>query len=416
MIWVMVAGLAGFLIGALAVFLYYYRKTTKALAQAELLKEKLLITEERLSRESLTRESLEKEFRLAASDTLQKTTEQFLTAAIKDLRQVKTETDLSVEQKKNDIESFVGDMKLRLDESQKLLREFEAERHQMYGKLEHSLAQVLNAENLIRLETGALKKALTSSTGIRGKWGERVLEEILEQNNLVRGIHFDTQMTMTGSSADSDSSDMRPDFIIRLPGDKKLVVDSKEVTGEYVLAQETDDPEIQKEHYLKLVANIRTNFAKLSKKEYQSQLDADVPFVVMFIPSEAAIRAAFATDPGIFQEATTKKVILASPMTIVPLIYLIANSWQKQKLADNARELGVAVEELGNRLYNFIAHLQSIRVGIIKTSDSWDKAMGSWKSKLAPQIERARALGGRLKDTEPLESLDYESLPQSENN
>ena len=188
--------------------------------------------------------------------------------------------------------------------------------------------------------------------------------------------------------------------MVHLPQGRRLVVDAKEIAGEYVLAQETDDPEKQKVHYERLVANIRTNFNKLSQKEYQSFVDRDVPFVVMFIPSEAAIRAAFMTEPDLFREATQKKVILASPMTIIPLIYLIAHSWQQHKLAQNAQELGNAVEELGKRLYTFIEHIQNMKGGLKKTIEGWDKALSSWQSKVSPQIEKTRALGGKLKEIE----------------
>ncbi len=347
-----------------------------------------------------TSERIKTEFKAAATETLQKSAEQFLTTAMKDLRQVKTETDESVAKQKQEITHSVAEMKTKLDEYHQLARKFEQERAGMYGKLDQSLTQVFNAEQALRMETSSLKKVLTSSTGVRGKWGEKVLLEILEQNNLVRGIHFDTQVVIAGAG-----DEVRPDFVIKLPGGKRLIVDSKEVAGEYVLAQETEDPALQQEHYGKLVTNIRNNVQSLSRKEYQDRLDADVPFVVMFIPSEAAIRAAFSTDPSIFQEASAKKVILASPMTIVPLIYLIAHGWQQQKLTENARVLGSAVEELGKRLAAFIGHLQNVGGGIKKASESWDKAVASWQTRVTPQIERAKQLGGRIKETEELTSI-----------
>ncbi len=274
----------------------------------------------------------------------------------------------------------------------------------MYGRLEKSLGQVLSAEQSIRMETSALKKALTSSTGVRGIWGEKILTEILEQNQFVRGINFDTQVMVL-----DDEERSRPDFVIHLPGGKKMIIDSKEVSSEYLLAQETDDAAQQKDHYAKLVANIRSNMIKLSRKEYQSLLDPDIPFVVMFIPSEAAIRAAFATDPEIFDEAAKYKVILASPMTVIPLIYLVKHSWQQQKVAENARVLNEVVEELGDRLYKFVEHLHTIRNGLKKATEGWDKASSSWQRKISPQIDRIKALGGKWKDHEEVEVLEAEA-------
>ena len=382
-------GAASFFVGAL---LTYFWRSAKIAELSAL-----------LSSERQTKEKLLNEFRLTANDVLENATRQIAADVVKDFRQVKTETDASVESKKTQIASTVNEMKSKLEDYQRTVKKFEEERYEMYGKIERSLAQVLSAEQSIRMESASLKKVLTSSSGVRGQWGEKILREILEQNNLVHGVHFETQVTLS----ENDDAGLRPDFVIHLPGGKKLVVDSKEVAGEYVLAQETEDSEKQKEHYVKLVSNIRNNFTRLGRKEYQLLLDPDVPFVVMFIPSEAAIRAAFATDPGIFQEATEKHVILASPMTVIPLIYLVAHGWQQQRLADNARELGAVVEGLGDRLHKFMEHLYQLRGGIQKTSESWDKAVASWKSRVSPQVEKIRSLGGKLKEfdePEPVES------------
>lgn len=373
--------LSGIIIGAVAIWLAMARRN------AEL------------------RTQLQKEFKLAAGEALSEANQQFLTAAIKDLRLVKTESEHEIEDKKQAISGFVSDMKSKMEDYQKTIKRFEDERISLYAKMEQSIAQVLSAEQAVRLETNSLKRVLTSSSGVRGKWGEKILEEILDQNNFIKGINYESQV----SAGTDGGSDIRPDFVIHLPGKRKLIIDCKEVVSEYVMAQDSENPEEQKSHYEKLVSNIRTNFIKLSRKEYQSILDAEIPFVVMFIPSEAAIRAAFATDPGLFEEATSRKVILASPMTIIPLIFLIKQSWQQQQLAENARELGASVEVLGERLYKFIEHLHSMRQGLRKTVEGWDKAVSSWETRVAPQIEKAKNLGGRLKDSESLEKIETNS-------
>ncbi len=376
------SALAGFIVGGALLYFFQGQKIAR-------LVERLSSQERELSSERATKEKLQNEFKLIAFEVA---------------RQVRADADQSLDHKKQEFAFLATDMKAKFDDTQQIVRKFEEERATMYGKLEQTLAQVLSAEQSLRLETGALKRVLTSSSGIRGRWGEKVLQEILEQNDFVRGIDFETQVFISGDNIGEAS---RPDFVVRLPGNKKLIIDSKEVAGEYVLAQETQDPEKQKEHYEQLVQNIRNNFIKLSRKEYQSQLDPDIPFVIMFIPSEAAIRAAFATDPNIFQEATERHVILASPMTIIPLVYLIKHGWQQEQLATNARELGVAVEELGSRLYAFVEHLQNIGNGIKKASESWNKAVGSWQSRVSPQIERAKSLGGRLKETSELSAVEH---------
>lgn len=375
---------AGLAVGALLAYLFCRAKTAQ-------LTERLSHTQD-----------LQKEFKLVAAQTLQNTAEQFLSTAIKDLRQVKTEAEGSIDRRNEEVARSVSEMKQKLEEYQKTVRSSDQDLKSMYSGIQQSITQVLGAEQAMRMETGSLKKALTSSSGIRGKLGEKFLQNILEQNDMVRGIDFETQVTLAGET----ENEGRPDFVIKLPYGKRMVIDCKEVGGEYLLAQETEDPDKQKEHYEKLVVNIRNNITKLSRKEYQSLLDPDIPFVIMFIPSEGAIRAAFSTHPEIFEEATGKRVILASPMTIIPLIYLIKQSWQQHQLATNARELGTAVEELGNRLYKFIDHLQQVGGGIKKAAENWNNVVGSWRSRVAPQIEKTKSLGGKLKESQEILTIE----------
>ena len=158
-----VAGLIGFVAGAAIAY---------------------VIQEMRHSHQRVNAQKLRDEIRLAAASVFTESSEQFLQNAIKDLRQVKTEADRSLDSKKLEISHSVDSMRERLDGYQKTVQKFEQERFEMYGKLERSLTQVLSAEQSLRAETSALKRVLTSSAGVRGQWGERVLLEILEQNDL----------------------------------------------------------------------------------------------------------------------------------------------------------------------------------------------------------------------------------------
>ncbi len=319
------------------------------------------------------------------------------------LREIKKESDLDFNQKKDLIVLSVEDMKSRLENYQKIVKKFEEERYEMYGNLKSSMEQMLSVGNSMRLEASALKKALTSSVGVQGNFGQILLEEILERNGFVKGESYDTQVVFEGE----EGNVLRPDVVIHLPGNKKLIVDAKAPITEFLLATETDDPERIKEHYRKLSVNIRENMNKLSKREYQRLTDSDVRFVLMFVP-EGPIRAAFSADPALLQDAQSKNVMLASPMTIIPLIQLIAYSWQQYRLASNAKELGFEVEKLGRYLLTFYEHVQNIRQGLKKANESWNQATGSWEKRLSPQLEKIKNLGGKFSDLPEPEPLDQE--------
>lgn len=385
----------GLLVGAVLVFFIRQSKIAS-------LRERLVGFQGLLESEKATKEKLQNEFKLAASESLRQTAEQFLVTAMKDLRQASTEAGQGISNDKKEIERVATEMKSRLEEYQKTLKKSEEDRLLMQGEITKSLSQVFEAEQSIRMETSSLKRALTSNSGVRGSLGEMVLQQMLEDNGLVKGIGFDTQVSLT----DESNNDFRPDFVVHLPGDRRLVIDSKEMTAEYALAQECEDEDSRKSHYQKLVQNIRNNFNRLSRKEYQTQMDPEIPFVVMFVSNEGAIRAAFSADPTLYREALEKKVFLASPMTLIPLLQLVKYGWQQYRLAGNARELGGIVEELGNRLFTFMNHLKNMRDGIQKTSDAWDGAVRSWESRIFPQLQRAKEAGAKLKDSEPFTSLD----------
>lgn len=351
---------------------------------------------ERLDAERSTNEKLRTDFRQISVE-----------AAMSMNQQIKSDAGQAFQRQEQAIANSVADMKTRFDETQKALKKFDEERAVMFGRLEQSLGQVLDAGQSIKMEASSLKKALTSSSGIRGEYGQIVLQNILEQSGLVRGVDFSTQSTVTGEN----SGDLRPDFVINLPSGRRLAIDAKEVAGEYLLAQETDDANKQKEHFIRLAANVRSNISRLGQKNYQQYVDPEIPFVLMFIPNEAAIRTAIATDPQIYEDSRKKQIYLASPMTIMPIIYLIRQFYHQQQVATNARELAVVVEDLGNRLKTFVTHLNDMRSGVQKASESWDKVVGSWQKNVKPQIERTKSLGGPLKDVPEIETLNANLRP-----
>ncbi|HTL71411.1 MAG TPA: DNA recombination protein RmuC [Candidatus Eisenbacteria bacterium] len=348
------------------------------------------------------RRQLSDAFESLAHKALASNNQSFIQLADKVFQATREGAKGDLEACRQEISATVADMKTKFDECQRLIKDFETGRIDSAAKLEGSLSRVFDAEQSIRMETSALRRALTSGSGVRGSLGEAVLVRILEDCGFKNGIHFETQLTLSGQ-ADSDS---RPDLVLKLPEGRRLAFDSKEVGGEFLLAQETDDPDRRKEHLAKLVQNIRATFNRLSRKEYHQSLDPDVPFVVMFISNESACRTALETDPSLYEEARAKKIFLASPMTVIPFLQLVSQAWQQHQLAKNAQELGQAVEVLGERLHVFTGHLKNMRDGIQKSADAWDAAVGSWERNVEPQIEKSRTLGGKLKETKELPPIN----------
>lgn len=382
--------LAGCLAGAAGVYALWAKRLQQALTrQSETAERERLLTERAAGAEralEAERENAKKilgEFRLLASSVLQEVRQE----GVEDIRASRML-----------IEQSVSDMKSRLFDTETKIAEFQKTRSSLEGQFLQALESVAAAAQDVRRETASLKQAMTSSSGVRGSFGQAYLEQILEQSGLVKGQHYDTQVSL-GSA---EEGELRPDFVVFLPHDRKLAIDAKEVAAEYFRSLETEDESLRRSHLEKLVQNIRDNFVRLSRKDYAARLDGQVPFTLMFVSNEAALRAALATEPGLFEEARLRRIYLTSPMTLVPMVQLIRLALQQQTLADNAQELGRVVEELGSRLFTFMQRLQSLRKSLASSVDCWDDAIGSWNSRVTPQLERVRELGGKLKDAPEL--------------
>jgi DNA recombination protein RmuC len=217
------------------------------------------------------------------------------------------------------------------------------------------------------------------------------LKNLLEQSGLTEGIDFQIQETIAG-----DEVSLRPDVIINLPGSLQLAIDSKAGLEEFFKAVEEKDTDKKQEHITKFAQNLRGHIKDLSSKEYQKHLDSRIPYVVMFIPGEAAVRAVFEQDIDLYREAQEKKVMLASPATIMPLILLIAHAWKQHKTVENASKLAKEITDLGGRLRTFLGHVVGISSSLSNATKKFNEACNSWDARVYPKIEQINTLGGNM--------------------
>ena len=348
----------------------------------------------RIKELELDKEKLTKEFAAAARDSLQQTQRDFTAIALKDLQNVRTEQTGDIDKQKQEITNAVGEMKSRIEEVQKLVKEFEAERGAIYGSLNQQLSQLHTAGQSWHNEAASLRTVLSKGTATIGTWGELVLRNIFNACNLREGIDYEEQVHVLND----EQSRLKPDFVVKLPqGGHKQVIDSKAASLEpLLLAEQTTDPAQRADLAQQFARGVKSRVDELAGKEYQKSVDPDVPYVVMFIPSEAAIRVAFDADPELFGYALTHKIVIASPATIMPLLLLIARAWQQNEFAANAQQLGREVEVLGSRLATWVGHLSKMESAISNVVKHWNAAAGSWQRSVTPQLDRARVLGASL--------------------
>jgi DNA recombination protein RmuC len=374
--------------------------TLKSTHDQSLIQQKQLL-EERIRDHELSAQKLKDQFSLVAQEILNQNLESQKKA-------LQEENHHQLDKKKIEFNQSFEEIKTSLKATTDQIQNFEKERTHHYASLQKQIETISQQEVKLIQETERLKSALTTSQSVRGRWGELVLKNILSQSDLVSGIDFEEQGTTSGN----DGNTLKPDFVIRLPqSGQHLVIDSKASIFDSYLESETVETESSRRAlHVDFAKRLRTRIVDLSSKEYQKHVNDSLPYVVLFVPSEAAIRAAFDVDQDLFRWAMDRKVFLASPATILPLIMLIAHGWKQFRLSEKALELSQAVSQLGDRIETFVKRLSRVQSGLDQATRAWNEAIDkSWYGNQSVQksIEKARELGGNLSAESSLAPLDH---------
>lgn len=370
-------------------------------SHAEALIRQKELLEERIKDHEVSKEKLKEQFSLAAAEVFNRNLE----AQTKALNQENTH---ELDKKSLEINKTWEQIQTHLKATSDQIQKFEKERSSHYTSLEQQIKTLSEQEMKLINETERLKSALTTSQSVRGRWGELVLRNILSQSDLVSGIDFEEQETSSGS----DGNTLKPDFVIRLPqSGQHLVIDSKaSLFDSYLKSEGVETEASRKELHQEFAKRLRARVNELSSKEYQKHVNLSLPYVILFVPSEAAIRAAFDTDQDLFRWAMDRKIFLASPATILPLIMLIAHGWKQFRMSEKALELSQVVTQLGDRIETFVKRLGRVQSGLDQATRAWNEAIDkSWNGNQSVQksIEKARDLGANLSADSGLPALDH---------
>jgi len=275
------------------------------------------------------------------------------------------------------------------------------ERIETFAKLKSELQHVTNSNEKLKSETGNLVNALRRPE-IRGRWGEITLRRVVELAGMTIHIDFDEQQSVT-----LESGRKRPDMVVHLPEEREVVVDSKVSLDAYLSAYEEVDG-IKREELLKRHSkSMRNHVTELSQKTYWEEFSEGIEFVVMFVPNDAFLEAAFQYDANLMDYAMQKNIIIATPATLMAILQTIEFGWRQVNMRENAREISKLGKELYSRINVFTSHLDSIRSNINKLIENFNKAVGSVERKIIPQMKRFDELGaGDGKKLNEVEKID----------
>lgn len=338
-------------------------------------------------------------FNALSAEALARNNQAFLDLAAQNLAVFRETAKGDLAARQQAVEGLVKPLAEQLAQLSGQTQALEKARSESYGQLTEQVKHLLAAQQDLRGETGRLVNALRRPE-VRGRWGEVQLKRVVEMAGMQDHCDFYEQEV----AADGK----RPDMLVRLPGGKTLVLDSKAPVAAFLEAAEALDDGARGRALERFAQHVRSHIQQLSLKAYWDQFPDAPEFVVLFLPGEAFFSAALQQDPELIEYASERKVILATPTTLLALLKAVYYGWRQEALADNARQ----VSELGAQLYERLAklgeHWTSVGKNLGQAVKAYNDATGSLESRVLVSARKFEELhvapeGKRLPELNPVD-------------
>jgi len=372
------------------------------------LKKDIESDQEKMKWLELTQDKLKETFKALSADLLHMNTTQFLQQAREKLGEVLELQKRDWGLQKEEIKNLVDPLGKNLDELDRQIRELEQKREGAYQTLLNQVTQMGISHQELQKTTHYLTQALKSTT-VRGRWGEVQLRRIAEMAGMISYVDFNEQVT---------AEEGRPDMIIHLPKEGLIPVDSKAPMNAYLEAMEIADEELRRKKLEEHARSMRNHMKLLSQKAYWSQFPRSPEFVVMVVPYDPGLTAAFERDGSLLEDALKHKVLIVSPVSLLALLKVVAYGWLQLQLAENAEKIAEQGKELYSRFVTFAGHLSEMGKKLNTTVHSYNKAVGSLESRILPSVQRLKEMGAGSGDLPEIEQIESQSreLPVRQDN
>lgn len=383
--------------------------TARATAEANQAAAEKLLAQQRTTHEENLRAAkdaqekalanLREAFKALSADALKQTQPEFLRLANETLAKFQESAKGDLAQRQQSIATLVKPLEEQLKVYQQRLAQSETTQSTTLGELKKHLETMAQQSQSLSSETHQLRRVLSSNQA-RGRWGEETLRRVVEAAGMSALCDFSEQ---------TQAGDSKPDLIVRLPGNRFIIVDAKVPDLDFLnvidAVNTTKRAEALTAHAGKLKATVKA----LAERDYPQQFPNALDYVVLFLPAESLFSAALEGDQDLMIWAQNKRIILATPSSLIAILRSVSLSWQQQAQTENARAIAEAAQELFIRVCKFTDHFERIRAGLERANNAYNDAVGSYERQVRPSGERLLKLGGgtsgkELPEAKPLDA------------
>lgn len=347
------------------------------------------ITDNELTFEKLN-DKFQSSFKGLAAEALDLNNKQFLELAKQNLENESLKNQGHIEKKYQAFEELVKPLKLSLNSYQEKVQSLEVEGGKTFTKVEAELKKINDINLKLSKETSALKNAL-KKPHIRGRWGEVQLKNCID----LAGMSEYADVSFQNSTTTSDGNRYIPDMSVRMPGDKYIYVDAKTPIDAFLESLEANNDADRESQMLRHGQHVKNHIKQLSTKAYSEKLKDSADFTIMFLPNESFLYAALETQGDIIEFALERKVLIATPPTLIGLLKVIRYGWNEQQLSENAKIISQVGTELHKRICDFVEAYANVGKFLDKAQIEYHAGMTRLESRVLTQARRLERLGAK---------------------